>query len=647
MAKSKGFFAMRRGSAGDLTFSVLNGQQITKQKVSQVTNPKSTGQVVQRMKLAPAQKFYTAFEALLNHSFQNIEYGNKSRQFFMSEAMKQNGGPYIAKGVDILSPGTYLISKGSQGTVNVNYEREFYDTDGYAGYITNIKLTKEYGTTAGNVRSHDEFVADVLENNPWIHEGQKITVMAVVQSRESYGQVIYTPFFFQILLKADGLTVPTSLDEDPQFSDGFEYLYGQNIKRDGFFNIPADDFPTGWPAALGVIVSSGTKKSDLRTTSRMAVDPDTYRDFYSETAYKYAIASYQDSASVQVGDEWLLNTLASGLYGRVVTKSARVSSYGHNYDINYLALVYEIAGVQETRVFVNNDSQRYVINTNGQVVSVPYNTSTRPVSLDDLGDTTDTIVWNDAYLSLLNGGSPTASAPAVSPIRPLPEILAVPAKITASDPSITKMVIEPESGMLLPYGLSGGTPFLYRLQSEEVAGDLAARVVMNEGNITEIVYDINFENAQTILDGIIAEQNVTFDSGALMISSSLTPDDFINVRAPYIVTDLNELAGVSAESKFGKVGANANIQVLGFKENTNFTAAIVSRTGEGNDLQVGDKLLGIVNSQVEEIELTEDILNGLASSVGRENTMSRTPNNMELAQLRWTEPAMIKALTFA
>lgn len=636
MAKSKGFFAMRRGSAGDLTFSVLNGQQITKQKVSQVTNPKSTGQVVQRMKLAPAQKFYTAFEALLNHSFQNIEYGNKSRQFFMSEAMKQNGGAYIAKGVDILSPGTYLISKGSLGSVNVNYN------DVAEGYVTNIKLSKKYGSTAGNVRSHDEFVADVLENNPWIQEGQKITVMAVVRSSQSYGQYIYTPFFYQIVLKNDGFTVPEDVHkEDPQFSDGFEFLFAQNLNYNGHFCIAGDEFPIGWPAALGVIVSSGTKKSDLRTTSRMAVDPDTYRDFYSETAFKYAIASYQDSANVQVGDEWLLNTIASGLYGRVVTKSARVSSYGSNYNINYLALVYEIAGVQETRVFVNNETQRYVINTNGQVLRVPYNTSTRPVSFDDIGDTSDTIVWNDAYISLLNGGSPTASAPAVSPIRPLPALLAVPAKISDAQAGITKCLIEPQSGMLIALGTGQGGTTLYKVGNDQSKN---ARVVMEQSAMTGIVYDITNDDAELILEQIKEEQNVTYTDGSMETETELTLADFDNVRTPYTITDLKELAGAGENSEFGII--DSADKGVGFKFNNNFQAATISRTDEADELKVGDKIIWVEKGSYVEKVLDQDTLTSFMSIIPSGGAILRTRNNMNLDQLSWTEPSMVKTLKF-
>ena len=48
MAKSKSFFGLRRGSTKSLTFQVLDGVQITKDRVSEVKNPRSVSQMKQR-----------------------------------------------------------------------------------------------------------------------------------------------------------------------------------------------------------------------------------------------------------------------------------------------------------------------------------------------------------------------------------------------------------------------------------------------------------------------------------------------------------------------------------------------------------------------------------------------------------------------
>ncbi|MGF2526098.1 hypothetical protein ACQUW0_27715, partial [Ralstonia pseudosolanacearum] len=60
MAKSKSFFGLRRGSTKSHTYQVNYGQQITKDRVSSVRNPKTTAQVMQRMKMNNARLFYNA-----------------------------------------------------------------------------------------------------------------------------------------------------------------------------------------------------------------------------------------------------------------------------------------------------------------------------------------------------------------------------------------------------------------------------------------------------------------------------------------------------------------------------------------------------------------------------------------------------------
>ena len=47
MAQSKGFFGLRKGSTKSLTFSTLDGKQITKDRVYDVKNPRTENQMRQ------------------------------------------------------------------------------------------------------------------------------------------------------------------------------------------------------------------------------------------------------------------------------------------------------------------------------------------------------------------------------------------------------------------------------------------------------------------------------------------------------------------------------------------------------------------------------------------------------------------------
>lgn len=113
MAKSPSFFGLRRGSTKSLTFQVLDGRQITKDRVSVVKNPKTSRQAEQRAKLLPAQRFMTMLRSIVDHSWENVAYGQKSLQHFMSKAMRIQPENPMVKGEIGWYPQKYPISEGS------------------------------------------------------------------------------------------------------------------------------------------------------------------------------------------------------------------------------------------------------------------------------------------------------------------------------------------------------------------------------------------------------------------------------------------------------------------------------------------------------------------------------------------------------
>ena len=86
MAKSDSFFGLRRGSTKTLTFSVLKGKQITKDRVEGGRNPRTPEQMVQRMCMATASAAYAQMKQIVDHSFEGITYG----QTTMSEFIRVN-----------------------------------------------------------------------------------------------------------------------------------------------------------------------------------------------------------------------------------------------------------------------------------------------------------------------------------------------------------------------------------------------------------------------------------------------------------------------------------------------------------------------------------------------------------------------------
>lgn len=132
MAKSKSFFGQRRGSTKSLTFQVLRGMQITKDRVQEVANPQTTGQMPTRVSLAVVSKAAARLMPLIGMSFEGAgnpvdnrrrfmsENMRHMRQLFISSANKRGTSPIYArqaygipKGYAAIVPNKYIISKGS------------------------------------------------------------------------------------------------------------------------------------------------------------------------------------------------------------------------------------------------------------------------------------------------------------------------------------------------------------------------------------------------------------------------------------------------------------------------------------------------------------------------------------------------------
>ena len=116
MAKSKSFFGLRTGSTKSLTFQVYRGQQITKDRVTRVTNPRTTLQMEQRSKLPLVAAARSALKGLVDHSWEGVPYGEQSLRTFSSKNLSAGAlKVYSYSSPDAPSPGIaeYQVSQGS------------------------------------------------------------------------------------------------------------------------------------------------------------------------------------------------------------------------------------------------------------------------------------------------------------------------------------------------------------------------------------------------------------------------------------------------------------------------------------------------------------------------------------------------------
>lgn len=182
MAKVKGIFSTQlKGKVGPVVYrNTPNGQTVS-QRPANVKNPKTYAQMWQRMKMSTIQKAYSGLKGIVDHSWEGVQYGQKS----MSEFTKRNfdtiaggQGAFMAL-PDLIgaTPSDWLISDGSIAFSNFNdtvttYEKmnltgedspaPVFVVPGTFADITCEQFIKAVGAEVGDIIT---FVAVVKEVN--------------------------------------------------------------------------------------------------------------------------------------------------------------------------------------------------------------------------------------------------------------------------------------------------------------------------------------------------------------------------------------------------------------------------------------------------------------------------------------------------
>lgn len=280
-----GAFGYLRKSIGSVTYATstasIDGKkkQIARMKPTSVANPKTLAQIVQRMKVGPAQKFYEAFDKAagdvqnnpLSHSFQGIPYGNKNRLRFLQLAMTGEPKAYVPDGIIGAVPGVYQISEGNLPSL----PEGIYTED----------ATEVFGVASALDQSNVTALA-----NFGVEVGDQITCLALIDN--SNGS--YDAAFARVIVGVG--------NEWESTGQNVGYLADIICKSDGI------DFQDSNCACAAFIVSRGTSSSTAkRSTAFMTMNP-LYENLLSPEAYDAAVRSYIEGVKYNsLNSDWYLN----------------------------------------------------------------------------------------------------------------------------------------------------------------------------------------------------------------------------------------------------------------------------------------------------------------------------------------------------
>ena len=312
MAQSNvgGVFGFLRKSVGSIVYSTstasLSGikKQVARSKPTSVRNPKTISQIVQRMKVGPAQLFYAAFEKAagsvennpLSHSWQGVPYGPKSRTKFLQLAMTGDLKAYVPKGINFPVPGVYQVSEGSLPN------------------LPSGASTSEQATTilAMDEALEAEGVATLAEYG--IQTGDQITVMALISEGGTYRAA-----FGRIIVGVGNEWVFTN-DTNGDLDD-------ISLNNDGIC------FNSNNVACAAFVVSRGVSSSTAkRSTAFMSISP-AFADLMSPEAYDAAVDSYITGVAYNsLNSQWYLNQGTSQAFNGQVYAQQLTLAAGQGVD---------------------------------------------------------------------------------------------------------------------------------------------------------------------------------------------------------------------------------------------------------------------------------------------------------------------------
>lgn len=179
MAKGIAINGMLRGKLGGVVFSRVNGEQISRVKAEVVKNPKTTAQMAQRAIFATATQAYSLMKPIVDHSREGVQYGSKTQQKFMQDALAllrsraaNDDGNFLIPNVAALMANPYVVSKGSlTSPKNIAYD----NGDDFV-HISNMVNP----TVDGGLVITAKSFCDALG----INKGDQVTFVAIVRDAD-------------------------------------------------------------------------------------------------------------------------------------------------------------------------------------------------------------------------------------------------------------------------------------------------------------------------------------------------------------------------------------------------------------------------------------------------------------------------------
>lgn len=192
MSKNNMLLGYARGKVGDVVFSRLNGQQITRAYNGSPKDRKSEAQVAQRVKLPSLVAFYQRNKSFFPYSFATKKTTWSEYNAFVSANLIAGKTVFYAKGnIDAGYPvvAPFIMSKGNMQSIQTAFAIDSQSTPNHTVVASNIlcdpTIATEYNNAFDEVGNADIGILSqlLIAQNDFLQDGDMITFFIVATSK--------------------------------------------------------------------------------------------------------------------------------------------------------------------------------------------------------------------------------------------------------------------------------------------------------------------------------------------------------------------------------------------------------------------------------------------------------------------------------
>lgn len=192
MSKGNLFLGFGRGKVGDVVFSRLNGEQVTRARNRKPKNPQTPLQLLQRSIMKTVSTAYSAFIQIADHSFQGFETGTPNQSRFVQRNVEMFR-ERLAELINTADPEEIVTSQEANfnaASVMVPLINDYFISEGHLPSIGlqfgQIGESSDYGfhfPLAGTLAATPTY-ADIVRGLG-LQQGDQLTFCALVHNDSS------------------------------------------------------------------------------------------------------------------------------------------------------------------------------------------------------------------------------------------------------------------------------------------------------------------------------------------------------------------------------------------------------------------------------------------------------------------------------